>query len=258
MSEEAKKVALITGSATGVGRACAIKFAQLGFNIVVNCLGRENEAQEPIALVKAEGAEALLVQCDVSQNAQVVEMVRQVEDRYGRLDVVVNSAGTTYFVDHPDLEGMSEEKWDDIFAVNTKGPFFVIRAAIPLLQKAGGAAVVNISSAAGISGDGSSIAYCASKGALNTMTKSLAKAFAPGVRVNAVCPGTIHTRATDLHISSAGLDPKEALVDFGQSSLMKRVGQPSEIASGALFLASDEASFMTGAHIVIDGGATID
>ena len=200
MSKESIKVALITGGGSGVGRACAVRFASLGFDVVVNYQRNVEGAQKTQTLVEAVGRQAMLAQCDVSQDAEVVEMIRGVEAHFGRIDVLVNSAGTTYFVKHTDLDGMSEEKWDRILAVNTKGSFFVIRAAMPLLKKAEGAAVVNISSASALSGVGSSIAYSASKGALNTMTKALARAYAPKVRINAVCPGPIDSRLAEAGI----------------------------------------------------------
>lgn len=179
-----KKVALVTGSATGVGRACAVKFASNGFNVVVNYPGADkDEAEETVGLVAEQGAKAILAKCDVSLNEEVVAMIDEIEMAFGRLDVIVNAAGTTHFVPHEDLDTLSEAQWDATFAVNTKGPFFITRAAVRLLRLQESAAVVNVSSVAGISGSGSSIAYCASKGALNTLTKSLARVLAPRIRV---------------------------------------------------------------------------
>ncbi|MCA9031697.1 MAG: SDR family NAD(P)-dependent oxidoreductase, partial [Planctomycetaceae bacterium] len=189
-----RPVALVTGSATGVGRACAVRFAKEGFDVVVNYSRSKSDAEETVQLVEAAGAKSLLIKADVSQLSEVEAMLSQIVDHFGRLDVLVNNAGMTHVVPHDDLDGMTEDKWDRILAVNVKAPFFVTRAAAPLLKKSGSAAVVNVSSVAGLAGMGSSIAYCASKGALNTMTKSLARVLAPEVRVNAVCPGPIDTR----------------------------------------------------------------
>src|SRR5260370_13545932 len=194
MSESFHKVAFVTGSATGIGRACALRFAKNKFHVVVNYSRSEAEARETLKLVEACAVRGLLVKCDVGSDAAVRDMLHTVEREFGRLDVLVNNAGMTWFIDHKNLEEMTEEKWDRILQVNLKGPFFCIRAAVPLLRKSGGGAVVSVSSVAGISGDGSSIAYAASKGALNTMTKSLARALGPEIRVNAVCPRPADTR----------------------------------------------------------------
>jgi 3-oxoacyl-[acyl-carrier protein] reductase len=164
------KVALVTGSATGIGRACALRFAENGFDVVVNYSRSEAEARETLKLVEACGVRGLLVQCDVGSDAAVREMLQAVDREFGRLDVLVNNAGTTWFIEHKNLEELTEEKWDRILQVNLKGPYFCIRAAAPLLRRSEGGAVVSVSSVAGLSGDGSSIAYAASKGGLNTMT----------------------------------------------------------------------------------------
>ena len=172
-------------------------------------------------------------------------MVEHCRREFGRLDVVVNNAGMTHFVPHTDLEALSEDKWDEILAVNLKGPFFVCRAAIPLLQASGGGSIVNVASVAGLAGAGSSIAYAASKGGLITMTKSLARAFAPDIRVNAVCPGVILTRWLDGH---------EEMVEAAiKITPLKRASTTDDIADAITFLACD-AGMMTGQALVIDGG----
>ncbi|MGE3778559.1 MAG: SDR family NAD(P)-dependent oxidoreductase, partial [Pirellulaceae bacterium] len=167
---------------------------------------------------------------------------------FGRLDVVVNNAGTTHFVTHTDLEAMSEAKWDEILAVNLKGPFFVSRAAIPLLRASGGGSIVNVASVAGVAGSGSSIAYAASKGGLITMTKSLAKAFAPDIRVNAVCPGPIVSRWLADH-----QDMIEAAI---RVTPLKKASSTDDIADVVTFLACD-AGMMTGQALIVDGGRTM-
>ena len=134
------KRALVCGSTQGIGRACALRFAENRFHVVVNYSRSEAEARETLNLVEACGVRGLLVQCDVGSDAAVRDMLQTVEREFGRLDVLVNNAGTTWFIDHKNLEEMSEEKWDRILQVNLKGPFFCIRAAIPLLKKSGGGA----------------------------------------------------------------------------------------------------------------------
>jgi 3-oxoacyl-[acyl-carrier protein] reductase len=164
--------------------------------------------------------------------------------------VLVNNAGTTWFIDHKKLDELTEEKWDRILQVNLKGPFFCIRAAVPLLRKAGGGAVVSVSSVAGLSGEGSSIAYAASKGALNTMTKSLARSLGPDIRVNAVCPGPVDTRWL-----RAVMDEEE-LAKRTASYPLKRPAYPDDIADAVLYLAT-ATSLTTGQCLVVDGGRTM-
>jgi 3-oxoacyl-[acyl-carrier protein] reductase len=250
MSEGTHKVAIVTGSATGIGRACALRFAENKFNVVVNYSRSEAEARESLKLVEDCGVRGLLVQCDVGSDAAVREMLHTVDREFGRLDVLVNNAGTTWFIDHKNLEEMSEEKWDRILQVNLKGPFFCIRAAVPLLKKSGGGAVVNVSSVAGIGGDGSSIAYAASKGALNTMTKSLAKALGPEIRVNAVCPGPVDTRWLRAVMSPEELEKRTAHFP------MQRPALPEDIADAVLYLATG-TRLTTGQCLVVDGGRTM-
>lgn len=243
-------VALVTGSATGVGRACAVRLANEGFDIVVNYTKSETEAQETARLVADAGRRALVIACDVGDDAAVHRMIAQIEAAWGRLDVLVNNAGCTYFVEHRELDALTEPMWDRILSVNLKGPFFVTRAAVPLLKKSAHAAVVNVSSVAGMNGFGSSIAYCASKGGLNTMTRSLARALAPSIRVNAVCPGPIDTRwlrdwKTDEQIAQLTADYP-----------IPRASQPEDIAAAVCYLAC-QTQMTTGQCLVIDGGRTM-
>jgi 3-oxoacyl-[acyl-carrier protein] reductase len=244
------KVALVTGSATGIGRACALRFAEEGFHVVVNYSRSEADARETLKLVEACQVRGLLVQCDVGSDAAVRDMLHQVDREFGRLDVLVNNAGTTWFIDHKNLEEMTEEKWDRILQVNLKGPFFCIRAAVPLMRRSGGGSIVSVSSVAGLSGDGSSIAYAASKGALNTMTKSLARALGPEIRVNAVCPGPVDTRWL-----RAVMTPEE-LEARTKGFPMKRPALPEDIADAVIYLAAG-TTLTTGQCLVVDGGRTM-
>lgn len=243
-------VALITGSATGVGRACALRLAEEGFDIVVNYSRSQAEAEETKALLEEEGASVLLIQCDVSDDAAVKSMIAEIESEWGRLDVLVNNAGTTEFIEHKDLDALSEATWDRIISVNLKGPFFCIRAAAHLLRESEFGAVVNVSSTAGITGQGSSVAYCASKGGLNTMTKSLARALAPEIRVNAVCPGPIDSRWLKQVMTDEELSERTA--DFP----IPRPAQPDDIADTVLYLALG-TTLSTGQLLVVDGGRTM-
>ena len=177
-------------------------------------------------------------------------MVEQVESTFGRLDALVNNAGTTEFIPHADLDAMTEAAWDRILAVNLKGPFFCIRAAQKLLAAGDGGAIVNVSSVAGLSGQGSCVAYCASKGALNTLTKSLARALAPQIRVNAVCPGPVDSRWLRAVMSPEQLQART------QDHPIPRPAQPDEIADAVLYLATG-TTLTTGQLLVVDGGRTM-
>ncbi|MCH9653723.1 MAG: SDR family oxidoreductase [Planctomycetes bacterium] len=243
-------VALITGSATGVGRACAVRFAEEGFDIVVNYSRSKEEAHETKALAEAEGANVLVIQCDVSDDAAVQAMIGEVESKWGRLDVLVNNAGTTEFVEHKELDEMSEAAWDRILGVNLKGPFFCIRAGAHLLRASDFGAVVNVSSTAGIDGRGSSVAYCASKGGLNTMTKSLGRALGPEIRVNSVCPGPIDSR----WLKRVMTDEQLAAETSGYP--IPRPALPDDIADTVLYL-SLGTTLTTGQVLVVDGGRTM-
>ena len=181
-----KPVALVTGSSSGVGAACVEQLAKAGWDVVVN-YSRSAEAAEAVAeRCRAAGAEELLQQADVAADSACRALVAGVEARVGRLDALVNNAGTTKFVAHSDLDGLTAEYFHHIYVVNTIGAFQMTRAAASLLRASGDGAVVNVASIAGVKGIGSSIAYAASKGAMITMTKSLARVLGPEVRINAV------------------------------------------------------------------------
>jgi 3-oxoacyl-[acyl-carrier protein] reductase len=241
-----KKAALITGGGTGVGKATALQLAARGYDVAINYSQSKDDAEATAVEARERGVRAICVQCDVSDDGNVRSMIERCKAEFGRLDVVVNNAGTTFFVKHTELEEMTEEKWDRILAVNLKGPFFVSRAAIPLMRAGG--AIINVASVAGVAGSGSSIAYAASKGGLITMTKSLARALAPDIRVNAVCPGVIISRWLEGHE-----DMVEAALKI---TPLKRASTTDDIADVVTFLACD-AGMMTGQALVVDGGRTM-
>lgn len=242
-----RKVALVTGSATGVGRACAVRLARLGYAIGVNYSRSADDAAETARLVEACGVPVQVYQANVGDDAQVRRMVQAATETFGGLDVLVNNAATTQFIPHQDLDALTDAIWDEIFQVNLKGAFYCCRAALPALQARQGC-IVNLSSVAGLSGQGSSIPYCASKGALNTLTKSLAKAFGPQVRVNGVAPGPILTRwlaGRDAHIAQ-----------YVEAAPLQRAADPEDIADAVIYLAAG-TTLTTGQILVVDGGRTM-
>lgn len=243
-------VALVTGSGTGVGRACILRFAKLGYDVVVNYSRSRDEAETTRKEAEDLGASALCIQANVANESEVVDMIAETQAKFNRLDVLVNNAARTHFIAHQDLDSLTEEKWDQLLAVNTKGPFFCIKAAADLLSAGDGGAVVNVSSVAGMSGIGSSIAYAASKAALNTMTLSFARSLAPKIRVNAILPGPIDSRW--IREGNNNWDLQEMTANFP----IPRPSSPDDIADGVVYLACG-TSMTTGQLLVIDGGQSL-
>jgi len=246
------KAAVVTGSATGIGAAVAVAFAQAGANVVINYTRSETEARATADLVKETGAEFRLAMGDVARDDDCRSLARAALDAWGRIDILVNNAGVTKFAAHHELDALSAEDFARIYAVNVVGPFQMIRACRDALKAGGEGAVVNVSSIAGIAGVGSSVAYAASKGALNTMTLSLARALAPEIRVNAVCPGYVGTRWFRDRFGPERFEK----IDFeqAQAAPLKRAGQPQDIAEAVLFLSSPAARHITGDLLAVDGG----
>jgi len=193
MTREAK-VCIVTGGGTGTGAACARQLAARGWNVVVNYSRSADEAEATVAACRDAGGDAIAFQATVADDAACRALASAATEKWGRIDALVNSAGITKFAHAAKLEALSADDFQQMYAVNVVGAYQMIRACVPAMRAAGAGAVVNVSSVAGITGMGSSVAYVASKGALNTMTVSLARALAPDIRVNAVCPGLIETR----------------------------------------------------------------
>lgn len=242
-----RPVALVTGSATGVGRATALRFARRGFAVAINYSRSQAEAEQTLHDVEQLGVPAILVRANVAADAEVRAMVERCRCELGGLDVLVNNAGTTHFIPHTDLEAVTAEVWHDILQVNLIGAFQCARAAMPWLKERRGC-IVNVTSVAGLAGSGSSIPYAASKAALNCLTLSLAKAFAPEVRVNAVAPGPILSRWLADHPEMI-----EAALKF---TPLRRASTTDDIADVIEFLACG-TTMMTGQVLVVDGGRTM-
>ncbi|SPP91797.1 SDR family NAD(P)-dependent oxidoreductase [Bradyrhizobium vignae] len=249
--------AIVTGSASGLGAATAEILARSGARLVINYSSSQKEAEATAELCrKAGAAEVLVAQGDVSKDEDCRKIVAAAAP-WGRLDILVNNAGTTKHVAHADLDGLSAEDFQRVYGVNTIGPFQMVRAARSLLEAAAKAsgrpsAVVNVSSVAGISGVGSSIAYAASKGALNTMTLSLSRALAPLIRVNTVCPGYIDTPWFTKGRGEAGA--KQVRDSVVAKVPLKVASSAEDIAQLVCFLAMPASSNMTGEVVRMDAG----
>jgi 3-oxoacyl-[acyl-carrier protein] reductase len=239
------KVALVTGSATGIGRGIALALAHEGATVAVNYTKSRSEAEATLREIEAVSAKGLLVQADVSQDDQVRRMVQAILDQFQRIDILVNNAGITRRIAYPDLEAVTGEAWDAIFNVNVKGTFLCCRAVAPIMKKLGEGCIINLASVAGITSEGSSIPYAASKAAVISLTKSLSRALAPEIRVNAIAPGFVPTRW------NAGLEQRHPAI-IAQTPL-GRLPLPEDMGGVAVALATD-ARFVTGQTIVVDGG----
>jgi len=246
------KVSIVTGSATGLGAAVAIKLAERGSNVVINYTKSEKEAKETLALVKSKGVDAIMAQGDVGEDADCRRIAQAAIDKWGRIDVLVNNAGTTQFANHADLEALSAEDFMWIYKVNVVGAYQMIRACAPSMKKAGKGSVVNISSIAGVAGIGSSVAYAASKGALNTMTLSLARSLAPEIRVNAVCPGFIGTRWFSDRFGEAQFEKIKKQQE--ETTPLARAGTPEDIAVSVAFFCGEGSDHITGETLITDAG----
>ena len=247
------KAALVTGSATGIGRATALGLARRGANVAVNYTRSEAEARATASDVQKLGARALVCRCDVSDDATVRAMVSACEREFGRLDILVNCAGTTHFAPAQDLQAITPEIWDRIFDVNVRGTFFVTRAAAPLLKRSGHGAVVNLASIAGLRPAAQVVPYAASKAAIVNMTVSFARSLAPEVRVNAVAPGWMEGRWMR---AALGADYERLMTRRAQRTPLGRVATPDDVAQTIVSLVADN-DFVTGQVVVIDGGYSI-
>jgi 3-oxoacyl-[acyl-carrier protein] reductase len=241
------RVALVTGAGTGIGRAIAEIFAREGAKVAVNYSKSREAAEEVVAGIRSAGGTALAIGADVADAAEVEGMVNRVNQEFGQIDILVNNAGWSTRIPHDQLDNLTDEIWDRTFDTNLRGAFYAVRSAVPSLRKQPGASIVNVASVAGMTGMGSSIAYAASKGAMITMNKSLARALAPQIRVNAIAPGFVRTRFASW--PAAAFDQGEAVTP------LKHLATVEEIAALALYLVADAGS-MTGETIVVDGGLT--
>ena len=243
-------VCIVTGSAAGIGAACAARLASKGARVAINYTKSASEAQEVAAACQGRGGQAMVVRADVSSDDDCRRLAQAVLDKWGRIDGLVNNAGTTKFVPHGDLAALDAADFQRIFGVNVIGPFQMVRAVAPAMQRQGGGAIVNISSIAGLTGMGSSVAYAASKGALNTMTLSLARALGPAIRVNAVCPGFVETRWLT---SGLGAEYEARKKNYEAITPLRATVLPEDVADTVVWLL-EGAGKVTGELITVDSG----
>lgn len=241
------KVALVTGGGTGIGRATSLELANRGAIVAVNYSRSETEALETVQMIIDRGGQATTVRADVSQDAEVRNMTEQIAEAFGTIDLLVNNASITKHLPMSDLEAATEEVWDDLLDVNVKGMFFCARAAAPYMRKNQQGAIVNLGSIAGATGAGSSLPYAVSKAAVHGLTKSLARALAPDIRVNCIAPGAVATRWW------AGRE--EQMHQLAPNLLLQRIATPEDVARFICSALEQEA--MTGQIITVDSGQTL-
>ena len=245
------KVAIVTGSARGIGESTALMLAQRGYNITVNYASSVDEAKDTVMQCEAVGVEVLLIQGDIANDKDCRQIVDETMAKWGRLDVLINNAGTTTYVNHTNLEALTPEVWERTFSVNVFGTFQMVRAAEKALRASGNGAIVNVGSIAGVAGIGSSIAYAASKGAVNTMTLSLARVLAPEVRINTICPGFVGTKWQQ---DGQGDGYDEYVKGVEKNTPQQHACTAEDIAESVVQMVEGHR-FMTGETILVDAGS---
>ena len=247
------KVAAITGGASGIGEATVRRFAAEG--AVVALADIDGERGRMVAKeIEGAGGRAIFVETHAGREADLIRFVKAARERWGRLDALVNNAGMRLYQTVVDA---SEESWDAILAVNVKGYAFCAKAAIPLMREHGGGSIVNVASIRSVVAGGNMVQYDTTKAAVAGLTRAMALDHAvDGVRVNAVCPGPIFTRFHERRAEAAGRSHEDFRAEFGRGTMLGRAGTPAEVAACILFLASDDASYVTGASLYVDGGHT--
>ena len=247
------KVAAVTGGASGIGEATTRLFAEEGAQVAIADLDFDR-GRAVADEIRAKGGGALFVETHTERETEASRFVQRARDEFGRLDVLVNNAGMRLYQTVVDA---SEQSWDAILGVNLKGYAFCAKAAIPLMRATGGGSIVNVASVRAVVAGGNMAQYDTTKAAVTGLTRGLACDHArDGIRVNAVCPGPIFTRFHERRATSAGKTFEEFKAEFGRDTMLQRPGIPREVAACILFLASDDASYVTGTCLFVDGGQT--
>lgn len=241
------KVVLITGGGTGVGRATALKLAAEGAKVIVNYSRSEKEANEVVNVIKQLGGTAFAYKANVAIEKEVNNLVSHIITSFGTVDCLINNASITAQIAMDDLDAVTDEVWDSLFNVNVKGMFHCVKAVVPYMKKQQSGVIVNMGSVAGITGIGSSIPYAATKSAIHTMTRSLAIALAPYIRVNSISPGAVDTRWWSGN--------EEKMYQLVGNLPLKRISTPDDIAEAVVFQLTQES--VTGQVFTIDNGQTL-
>lgn len=246
-----RRAAVITGGGTGVGAATALALAGRGYSVAIGYSRSASDAEDVVAQCKAQGADAIAVKGDVADDAACRAIVETAVTRFGRVDALVNSAGTTQFVPLSDLEGQSAADFQKIYAVNVIGPYQMARAAAPHMRRGGAGAIVNVSSVGSLNGNGSSYSYVTSKAALNTLTLALARNLAPEIRVNAVLPGLIETRWLKVGLGDEAY--RRVRDGWADAAALGKTCTADDVAQTIVWLLAD-AALVTGQLLTVDGG----
>ncbi|MBB3131871.1 3-oxoacyl-[acyl-carrier protein] reductase [Paenibacillus rhizosphaerae] len=242
-----QRTAIVTGGGTGIGRAVSIELAKRGARVVVNYSRSREDAEETVRTIQEVGGTAIAVQANVAKEAEVQTMVTRAAREFGSVDILINNASITRYIAMNDLESVTDEAWDELYQVNVKGMFYCARAAVPEMKKQKQGVIVNLGSIAGITGSGSSLPYAVSKAAVHGLTRSLARALAPEIRVSSVAPGAVATRWW------AGRE--QQMEQLAGSLLLNRISSPEDIAH--MICAVVEQDSLTGQVITVDAGQTM-
>ena len=247
------KVAIVTGGASGIGRAICELFAEEGARVAVADIDAEG-GEETVRRIESAGGESVFMKTDVSEEADVKRTVKATMESYGPVNVLVNNAAAFVF---GKIEDITDADWQRVLGVNLIGPSYCVKHVVPLMKAAGAGSIVNIASISSVVAQPAYIPYNASKGALLQLTRCLALDLGPfNIRVNCICPGYVLTEGMERHLSLEDVDREQFLNEAADAGFLNRIAGPREIAHGALFLASDESSFVTGAPLMMDGGYT--